>query len=94
LFIHSLFVENQLHLRYYQWKKTLKTNSFPCGTFTPVKGKRNKKLKKGTDSDQYTDENKSDILGSLNNSMGIPREFHRKTESWAPHQGSESKCAV
>lgn len=84
-FVHSLFAENQLYLRYYQWKKkkTLKTNSFPCGAFTQGE-KQTKKLKKGTDSDQYTDENKSDILGSLTNSMGIPREFKRKTESRPP----------
>lgn len=49
-FIHSLFAENQLHLGYYSWhpwKKHTK-NSFPCGAFTPVKGKRDKKLKEQT----------------------------------------------
>lgn len=59
-------------------KKNKRTNSFPCGAFTPVKGKETKKLKKGTDGDQYIDENKSDILASLTKSMGIITEFNRQ----------------
>lgn len=91
-FVHSLFAENQLYLRYYQWKKKNTKNKFLSLWSLHSRGKTDKKRKEQTVI-KYTDENKSDILGSLTTAWASPGSLREK-QNLSPLPGSESKSAV